>query len=248
MIGETVTMDHVTLQRAGDTMHFDVAFDGGTTNALIGPSGAGKTTLLNLIAGFEIATSGRIRIGALDVGGLSPAERPVSMVFQENNLFSHLTVETNIRLGIRPTISGQPGDRQMVADALRRVGLAGFETRLPGDLSGGERQRVAIARALVRRKPVLLLDEPFAALGPRLRGDMLQLVGQLQAETGMTMILVTHQPEDAAAIAENIVFIDAGKTVAAGPARPFLARTDVPGLADYLGRRDNAGGAHKTPD
>lgn len=236
MIGKTVIVNKLVFNRSGSTMEFDVTFDSGTISAIIGPSGAGKSTLLNLVAGFETLTTGRIRIGDLDVTRLSPAERPVSMVFQDNNLFSHLTVETNISLGIRPHIVRQPGDRDKIMQALQRVGLAGFEKRLPGDLSGGERQRVAIARAWVRRKPVLLLDEPFAALGPKLRRDMLDLIRTLQAETGMTTVLVTHQPDEAAAIAEKIVFIDAGRTIADGPAQEFLARTDVPGLADYLGR------------
>lgn len=236
MIGETVIVDKLVFNRSGSTMEFDVTFDSGTITAIIGPSGSGKSTLLNLVAGFETPTTGEIRIGDQDVTRLSPAERPVSMVFQDNNLFSHLTVETNISLGIRPRIGRQPGDQDKIMQALQRVGLAGFEKRLPGDLSGGERQRVAIARAWVRRKPVLLLDEPFAALGPKLRRDMLDLIRALQAETGMTTVLVTHQPDEAAAIAEKIVFIDAGKTIADGPAGQFLVRTDVPGLADYLGR------------
>lgn len=236
MIGKQVTMDKVAFSRAGYTTQFDVIFDAGAITAIIGPSGAGKSTLLNLVAGFETPTTGHIQIGDQEVDQLSPAERPVSMIFQENNLFSHLTVETNIGLGIRPRISLQPADRAIIAQALQRVGLAGFEQRLPGDLSGGERQRVAIARALVRRKPVLLLDEPFAALGPKLRNDMLHLIKALHAETGMTTVLVTHQPDEAAEIAEKIVFIDAGKTIADGPADRFLSRMDVPGLLDYLGR------------
>lgn len=236
MIGKQVALDKLVFHRPGSSMHFDVTFDSGTITAIIGPSGAGKSTLLNLVAGFETPTGGQIRIGDQDVTGISPAERPVSMVFQENNLFSHLTVETNIALGIRPRISRQPGDRETITQALQRVGLTGFEERLPGELSGGERQRVAIARAWVRRKPVLLLDEPFAALGPKLRQDMLGLIRTLQAETGMTTVLVTHQPDEAAAFAEKIVFIDAGKTIADGLAEQFLTRTDVPGLAAYLGR------------
>ncbi|MCR9139736.1 MAG: thiamine ABC transporter ATP-binding protein [Alphaproteobacteria bacterium] len=236
MIGEQVVLDNVGFDRPGSSMFFDATFDSGTITAIIGPSGAGKSTLLNLVAGFETPTSGRVRIGDRDVTGLSPAERPVSMVFQDNNLFTHLTVETNIALGIRPRISRQPGDRETISEALERVGLTGFEKRLPGELSGGERQRVAIARAWLRRKPVLLLDEPFAALGPKLRRDMLHLIRTLQAETGMTTVLVTHQPDEAAGFAEKIVFIDAGKTIAHGPAQQFLSRTDVPGLAEYLGR------------
>ena len=240
MTGQTVILDHAAFAYPGGSMAFALELKGGAITAIIGPSGGGKSTILNLIAGFETPTQGRVLIGGRDVTGLSPAERPVSMVFQENNLFSHLPVDTNIGLGIRPHIGRRSRDRDTIAQALERVGLAGFEKRLPGSLSGGERQRVAIARALVRRKPVLLLDEPFAALGPRLRRDMLLLIRQLQTETGMTTGLVTHQPEEAAEIADRIVFIDAGRAVADGPAQGFFARGDIPGLEDYLGRRDRS--------
>ncbi len=236
MIGKAVQLDNVTLHRGDLHMEFDVRIDAGNIAAIIGPSGAGKSTLLDLVAGFEAPRTGRILIGDADVTALSPVDRPVSMVFQENNLFSHLTVETNVGLGIRPTIGRRPGDAATIADALGQVGLTGFERRRPGSLSGGERQRVALARALVRRKPVLLLDEPLAALGPRLRRDMLDLIRHLQSETGMTTAIVTHQPEDAAEIADTIIFVDAGRTVAAGPTHSFFGRSDVPGLADYLGQ------------
>ena len=235
MIGRKVSVEAVRLLRDGHAMDFDARIEPGTIAAVIGPSGAGKSTLLNIIAGFENPDRGRVVIGGEDVTAMDPGERPVSMVFQENNLFSHLNVEINVALGIRPDLSADPADRKTVADALDRVGLAGFETRMPGTLSGGERQRVAIARALVRRKPVLLMDEPFAALGPRLRRDMLLLVSQLQAETGMTLLLVTHQPDDAVGIADNIIFLDMGRTVASGTAEGFYQRDDIPGLANYLG-------------
>nr|WP_246660431.1 ATP-binding cassette domain-containing protein [Nitratireductor sp. XY-223] len=215
---------------------FDTHVAAGTIAAVIGPSGAGKSTLLDLIAGFETPREGRLFIGETDVTNDDPSDRPVTMVFQENNLFSHLDVATNICLGIRPRITADPADRARVAEALERVGLAGFESRMPGSLSGGERQRVAIARALVRRRPVLLLDEPFAALGPRLRRDMLLLVRELQVETGMTVLIVTHQPDEAAAIADSIVFLDKGRIVATGPSEGFFRRGDIEGLADYLGQ------------
>ncbi|MCY6383556.1 ATP-binding cassette domain-containing protein [Hoeflea prorocentri] len=235
MIGQSVSLKAATLERDGHRMVFDADIAPGKIAALIGPSGAGKTTLLNLIAGFERIEEGAIRIGEADMSKTDPADRPVSMVFQENNLFSHLDIATNVLLGIRPRLSADTGDLATVSAALERVGLTGFERRMPGTLSGGERQRVAIARALVRRRPVLLLDEPFAALGPRLRRDMLLLVKQLQIETGMTVLIVTHQPQEAADIADEIIFLDAGKSVAAGPAEGFFKRKDIPGLSDYLG-------------
>ncbi|WP_419906802.1 thiamine ABC transporter ATP-binding protein [Hoeflea sp.] len=235
MIGETLKLDAVTLKRETIEMRFDTQIEAGKIAAIIGPSGAGKSTLLNLVAGFETPDAGSLAIGDADVTGKEPSERPVTMVFQENNLFSHLDVATNVSLGIRPHLSKDPSDRTLVKEALGRVGLADFENRMPGSLSGGERQRVAIARALVRRRPVLLLDEPFAALGPRLRRDMLLLVRQLQVETGMTVLIVTHQPQEAAAIADTIVFLDKGRTIATGSADGFFERSDVKGLADYLG-------------
>ena len=236
MIGRSVRLDDVTLRRGDLQMRFDARIDAGSIAAIIGPSGAGKSTMLDLIAGFETPDTGRITIGDTDVTALGPVDRPVSMVFQENNLFSHLTVGRNVGLGIRPALRPHAEDAETIAAALNQVGLAGFEARRPGSLSGGERQRVAIARALVRRKPVLLLDEPFAALGPRLRQDMLDLLCRLQSETGMTTAIVTHQPQEAAQIAASIIFVDGGRSVAAGPADGFFERTDIPGLHDYLGR------------
>ena len=155
---------------------FDVEFAVSKITAIMGPSGSGKSTLLNLVAGFETPQSGRVLIDGADMTARQPPARPVSMVFQENNLFAHLSVERNVGLGRSPSLSLSEADRGAIAEALRRVGLAGKEKRLPRELSGGERQRVALARVLVRDRPVLLLDEPFASLGPALRNDMLDLV------------------------------------------------------------------------
>ena len=140
--------------------------------------------------------------------------RPVTMVFQDHNLFAHLDVKTNVGLGISPALKLTPADHERIATALERVGLTGFEHRLPGQLSGGERQRVAIARALVRDKPVLLLDEPFAALGPALRREMLDLVAEIHREKAMTVLIVTHQPEDARHAASRTAFVHQGRILA----------------------------------
>ena len=235
MGGASVELDDVRFQYEDMDMAFDLAVPASELTALIGPSGSGKTTILNLIAGFEAALGGTIRIDGRDVSGLPAAERPVTMVFQEHNLFAHLDVATNVGLGISPALRLKSADRERVAAALARVGLEGFERRLPGQLSGGERQRVALARCLVRDRPVLLLDEPFAALGPALRREMLDLIADIHRERAMTVLLVTHQPEDARRIAAQTAFVHAGRILAARPTAELLGATDIPELKEYLG-------------
>ena len=216
-------------------MFFALDVAPGASFALIGPSGAGKSTLIALIAGFERPLSGRVLIGGRDVTDAPPAERPVTTLFQEHNLFPHLTVARNLGLGIDPGLRLNAADWTRVEAALERVGLGGMGARLPRQLSGGERQRVALARSLVRRRPVLLLDEPFAALGPALRFEMLDLVAELRAAAGLTVVLVSHQPEDARRIAEHAAFVHDGRILAEGPLPALLDAPPVPELAAYLG-------------
>ncbi len=217
------------------SFHFNCEFQAGAVTAIVGPSGAGKSTLLNLVSGFERPDSGAVRILDEDVTRLAPVERPVSLVFQDNNLFSHLDLFTNIGLGIHPALRLKPADRIAISQALERVGLAGYERRLPGTLSGGERQRVAFARALVRRRPVLLLDEPFAALDPGLRTSMVELLKDLHRETGATVLLVTHDPRDLERLSSHVVFIDGGSVLVDEPNAQFLARRDLRPVCDFLG-------------
>jgi thiamine transport system ATP-binding protein len=217
---------------------FDLAVPASAIVALMGPSGSGKSTLLNLIAGFETPSAGRILIGGEDVTALPPASRPVSMVFQENNLFGHLDAAANVGLGRSPSLKLNAADRAGITAALARVGLAGKEKRLPRELSGGERQRVALARVLVRDRPVLLLDEPFASLGPALRADMLDLLRDLHAERGMTVLMATHQPDDAEAIASRIVFLEEGRVAAIGPTSLFFGPDRPEAFARYVGAPD----------
>ena len=232
--GAAIVLDDVAFGFDGTRMHFDIAVEAGTITAVMGASGSGKTTLLNLIAGFERPESGRILIGGADMTARPPATRPVSMVFQENNLFAHLDVAANVGLGRSPSLRLSDADRQDVSAALEHVGLAGKEKRLPGELSGGERQRVALARVLLRRRPVLLLDEPFASLGPGLRREMLSLLSDLHGRIGMTILMVTHHPEDARAIAGQIAFLADGRIVAAGGAAEFFSETGPSAFRDYI--------------
>lgn len=224
---------HLTL--GSRKFHFDCGINEGQVTAVVGPSGSGKSTLLNLISGFERPDSGRILIDGRDVTQLAPAERPISLVFQDNNLFSHLDLFTNIGLGIHPAMRLTPADRNAISDALVRVGLEGYESRLPGSLSGGERQRAAFARALVRHRPVLLLDEPFAALDPGLRAAMVELLVDLHAETRATILLVTHDPRDVDRLADHVLFIEDGHVLVHARKDVFLTRGDLPAVGNFLG-------------
>jgi thiamine transport system ATP-binding protein len=235
MSGAALRCETLAFSYGEEPMSFDIDVTAGSIVALMGPSGSGKSTLLSLVAGFETPSAGRIVIGDLDVTHLPPAARPVSMVFQENNLFGHLDVAANVGLGRSPSLRLSPRDRADVAAALARVGLAGKEARLPRELSGGERQRVALARVLVRDRPVLLLDEPFAALGPALRADMLALVAELHAERGMTVIMATHDPDDARAVASTIAFVEDGTVAATGPVAAFFGKAAPEAFRRYIG-------------
>ncbi|TPJ78527.1 thiamine ABC transporter ATP-binding protein [Mesorhizobium sp. B2-6-2] len=244
--GLAVALDGVSFSYGESSFRFDAEFAAGRITAIMGPSGSGKSTLLNLIAGFEAPDAGKVLIGGDDLGNTPPSARPVSMVFQENNLFAHLSVEANVGLGRSPSLKLGDADRADVAEALARVGLAGKEKRLPRELSGGERQRVALARVLLRDRPVLLLDEPFASLGPALRDDMLDLVAGIHAEREMTVLFVTHQPQDARRIGQDVAFLDEGTIAAAGPAEDFFDRSGPDAFRRYIGDRGGtvAGSQH----
>jgi len=237
-----VDLDAVAFRYEDMQMQFDLHVEDGECLAVIGPSGAGKSTLLALIAGFERADSGRIRIGGQDVTHQHPSIRPVTMLFQDHNLFAHLDVAANVGLGIHPGLKLRAADRERVEDALEQVGLPGLAERLPSQLSGGERQRVALARSLVRDRPVLLLDEPFAALGPALRREMLDLVRALQARRRLTVLLVSHQPEDALYAATRTAFVHGGHVLEVGTTHALLDSAAGAELRAYLGefsvRRD----------
>ena len=230
-----IDLDRVTFRYEDMPMEFTLAVPQGVFAAIIGPSGGGKSTLLSLIAGFDPPLSGTIRIGGTDVAGVPPARRPVSMIFQDHNVFAHLDLWTNVALGVSPSLRLDKADEDRVAAALERVGLLGLKARKPGEVSGGERQRVAIARALVRDRPVLLLDEPFAALGPALRDEMLDLVGAVRKERHLTVLMVTHQPEDALHAASHTAFLADGHILTFRPTAELLEASDIPGLAAYLG-------------
>jgi len=170
--------------------------------------------MLMLLAGFETPDSGQIRLEGKAMAGIHPGQRPLSFVFQDNNLFAHLDVFTNIALGISPSLRLDGAQKLAVSAALDRVGLGGFEQRQPANLSGGERQRVAFARALVRKRPILLLDEPFAALDPKLHLEMADLLKDIHRSEGNTVVIVTHHAVDVDSLADTVLNIEQGHNIA----------------------------------
>ncbi|NTG29192.1 ATP-binding cassette domain-containing protein [Agrobacterium rhizogenes] len=234
MAERSIAMTGVELRLGTHDFRFDCDLPQGRIIAITGPSGSGKSTFLNLLAGFETPDRGRILLAGQDATALHPSERPVSLVFQDNNLFAHLDLFTNVGLGISPSLKLSTEDRKRISEALARVGLAGFERRKPGTLSGGERQRAAFARALVRDKPILLLDEPFAALDPGLRSGMAELLATLHRETGNTVLIVSHDPSEVRRLADHAVFIDGGTIRLSAPIDRFLTQESIPALTTFL--------------
>jgi thiamine transport system ATP-binding protein len=201
---------------------YDFDIRGGGIVAVTGPSGSGKSTLFHLIAGFELPDSGRVVMDGADVASLGPGERPLTYIFQDHNLFAHLDVATNVAIGISPRLKLSPVDLAEVSEALAKVGLAGFDKRMPQALSGGERQRVAFARALVRHRPLLLLDEPFASLDEDLRREMGDLLLELQETTGAMVLMIGHDTEEISRLAGRVLAIDTGEIAFHGALEDWL--------------------------
>jgi len=178
--------------------------------ALLGPSGCGKTTLLRMLAGFETPTTGQILIDGHDMTRVPPNRRPVNMVFQSYAVFPHLSVGKNIEYGLRMNGVGAAERRERAEAALALVQLQGLGDRMPDQLSGGQRQRVALARAIVKRPRVLLLDEPLSALDAKLREELRFELSALQDQLGITFVMVTHDQDEALALATRCAVMDKG--------------------------------------
>lgn len=227
-------LDGCVINNGGFSLQADFTVEPGASVAIIGPSGAGKSTLLEAIAGFRDLRQGQILWRGEPISDLAPGKRPVAMLFQDGNLFPHLTVSQNVALGLRPNGRLSEDEQSLVQTALARVALSGFGSRKPAELSGGQQSRVALARVLVQRRQLLLLDEPFAALGPALKAEMLDLVADLLAETGTTLMMVSHDPLDAQRIASQTVLV--ASCLAHPPSETSqLFKNPPPELRDYLG-------------
>ena len=206
--------------------------------AVMGPSGAGKSTLLAALAGFLPIRSGTLRWQREDIMALKPADRPMAILFQDNNLFPHLTAERNIALAVTQKKILTLSIQQKIQAALGRVGLKGFGNYKPAQLSGGQQGRVALARVLLQDKPILLLDEPFNALGPALKNEMLDLLQILATERQCLVLMVTHNPEDAMRIAQATLLVNDEKVSLPVPTARLFANPP-PALAAYLGASKN---------
>ena len=229
-----LALEQITVQQGGFTLQANWQLEPGTRVGVIGPSGAGKSTLLAALGGFATLAKGRILLAGQDISAANPQARGMAMLFQDGNLFPGLTLEQNVGLGLRPALRLDARERETVKAALARVGLESLGARLPADVSGGQQGRAALARVLLQAKPWLLLDEPFAALGPALRAEMLELVKQVLDETGAGLLMVTHDPKDAAEISEKIILVDQGTAQAPVATGPLFA--DPPAaLRAYLG-------------
>lgn len=211
MSDRAIEIQNIIYDYQSETFYFDLQVERGSIMALMGPSGSGKSTLLSLIAGFIEPKQGEIKVDGLSVLGLQPHQRPLSMLFQEHNLFSHLTVRQNIGLGLHPGLKLTTEQKQQVEQAAQQVGIVELLDRLPEQLSGGQRQRVALARCFVQPHSIWLLDEPFSALDPVLRQEMLSLVASLAKERNITVLMVTHHLSDAKAISSHFAFMEQGK-------------------------------------
>jgi spermidine/putrescine ABC transporter ATP-binding subunit len=222
--GSTVAVDNVSLD-----------IEPGEFFALLGPSGCGKTTLLRMLAGLEVPTEGQVLIDGQDMGDIPPNKRAVNMVFQSYAVFPHMTVADNVAYGLK--VDGVPPrerDRR-VNEALDLVQLGHLAARKPDQLSGGQRQRVALARALVKKPKVLLLDEPLSALDAKLREAMRFELSQLQRKVGITFIMVTHDQDEALAIASRIAVMNKGSIAQLGTPSDLYEFPRSRFVADFLG-------------
>ena len=208
-----LTLKDVNVSLAKRQWCFDIKLDTHGIYALLGRSGSGKSTLLNAIAGFLKADSGTIQWHEKNLINLEPAQRPVTTLFQDHNLFSHLSVQQNIGLGISPNLKLDATQTKNLKAVLENVGLAGYDKKLPGSLSGGEQQRVALARCLLRRQPILLLDEPFSALDATTRQEMIALLHSVIKNYKPCVVMVTHDEDDAKAMGASVLRMESDRVV-----------------------------------
>ena len=207
----------------------------GSLTTILGPSGCGKTTTLRMIAGLESPTSGQIIMDGIDVTTLGPAGRNVSMMFQSYALFPHMNVIENVMYGLKMSGVAKQAAKSRAGDALKNVGLVGFDERLPSELSGGQQQRVALARALVLEPAVLLFDEPLSNLDARLRREMREEIRGLQQRLKLTVAYVTHDQSEALAVSDQIIVMNDGLIAQRGTPQDMYERPATEFVAGFMG-------------
>ncbi len=231
--GRVLRCESLLLEHDAFRLRADLEVPGPGLVAILGPSGSGKSTFLSAIAGFLRPSAGQVLCDGQDITGLPPGARPLSILFQDQNLFPHLTVRQNLGLGLSPDLRLSASDKGRIEAVLERVGLAGLGGRRPAALSGGQASRAALARALLRQRPLVLLDEPFSALGPALKDEMLELVGETLSDA--LVLMVTHDPADARRAARCLTVL--GGEVSGPFDTEALLSDPPPGLRAYLGDR-----------
>ena len=215
------------------TISTNISLEPDKIYAVVGPSGAGKSTFLNLISGFASISSGSIIWNEQEISHLPPAKRSVSILFQDNNLFPHLSVWRNLALAVThwPKISRD--NEEKLKAVMSEVGILGLENRKPSELSGGQQSRVALARVLLQKNKILLLDEPFSALGPSLKDQMLELIKKIAKNKKLLVLMVTHEPADAKKVASQTLVVKDKKVHPPLSTEKALDPINGP-LADYL--------------
>jgi putative spermidine/putrescine transport system ATP-binding protein len=213
--------------------------------ALLGPSGCGKTTALRLVAGLDEATSGRVLFGGSDVTNIGANKRNVGMVFQAYSLFPHMTAMQNVAFGLQLRRVEDAERKQRAGEMLELVGLSAFADRYASQLSGGQQQRVALARALAIRPKVLLLDEPLSALDAKVRSRLRDEIRRVQLEVGITTLFVTHDQEEALAIADRVGVMNKGRLEQLGPPTAIYSRPATPFVAEFVGLTNRLAGTVK---
>ena len=210
--------------------------------ALVGPSGAGKTTLLRVVAGLGVLDEGRIELGGRSLVDMAPHRRPIAMVFQEPRLLPHLDVIGNVALPLRATGVRRADRRRRATALLDEVGLGGYGGRAPRSLSGGEQQRVALARALCAEPELLLLDEPLASVDPDRRESLRALIARVQRERAVTMLVVTHDQQEAAVLGDRVALMIEGRIIQCDTPEGMVHRPSTPVVARFFGGRNVIGG------